>query len=202
MFDDVDLQFDIGKVDRRRLDILFIEPPPEPPTKKVLIWGGVEEDYFLYDDPTYVKQVLQYDQRVFVQERQLFETCISYDRSKALTLVDEELYQLTDDLLVTLLSQQQLNKLYSEVLYNSTVTEKGLVNAANMYNVRKYDERIDRIKLPDTDVAYSKQYRDMSIALEAGYTWPEFCALSGQEQSNLVMHTALKATLNYLEQRK
>lgn len=201
VFDNVDLEFDVGRLDRHKLDMLFIEPPPEPPTKKVTIWGGVEEDYLMYDDPTYIKLTNEYNRRIFAQERILFESVISYDKSKALTLVDEHLLRLTNNVLVILLTEDDMIRLYAEVLYNSTVTQLGMSNAANMYNVRKYDERVDNVRLPPSDITYSQQFRDMNIAIELGYTWSEFCAMSGQEQSNLVMYQALSAILNYLDKK-
>ncbi len=202
VFDDIPLVFDIGRVARHKLDHLFIKPKPLPPTRKVTIWGGVEEDEFVYDDPTYVDAIGKYRRSIYAEEQQLFNSAIMFDYAKALTVVDLELLALTDNMLVSLLSKDDINILYDEVMYNSTVTDRGLGNAFNMFNVRRYGEPIKQIKLPNNPVEYSIQFRDMSVAKELGYTWKEFSELSGQEQSDLVMYSTLSSLLTYLEANK
>lgn len=194
--------FDVSRVSRTELDSIFTEPLPIPPTKKVMIWGGVLEDSYLFDDPTYIEAMSNYNRIVYNKERELFYSAISYDKDVALSKVDRELYELTGDMLVSLLSDEQILELFELVMYQSTVTMKGLEKASNMFNVRKYDTPVYGIKFPDSEVSYSAQFRDRLVAKDLGYTWTEFCLLDGQEQSNLVMVYVTNSILHYLEENK
>jgi hypothetical protein len=70
------------------------------------------------------------------------------------------------------------------VQYNSTVTLRGIVEAAKAYNVRLRGKKVPVAVLGDGGKATANgEYNDRMVAQWAGYKWAEFCELTGPEQS-------------------
>lgn len=195
------VDFTVSRLDRRILDNVFSEKHPIPPTKKIVVWGGMLEDAYVYDDPTYLKELREYNSLVYMNERGLFLSAISYNQEDIFRIVDKELYSLTNDVLASALSEDQINTLFNEVLYLSTVTMSGIAKAYNMFRVTRFEDEITSIAMPPSDVQYSHIYRDRLVAKAQGYRWNEFCELSGQEQSSEVAVSDIQGILSYLKEK-
>lgn len=195
------ITFNITRISRSKLDRIFINKRPTPPTTTVVVFGDYEEESYLYTDPSYLEELRAYNSRVYSTEKSLFLNAISYDEDELLKIVDDELYALTGNLLLSALTDKQVYKLFDEVVYISTVTRRGINEAYNILNVTKYEDDITKIVLPVTNIKYSQVYRDMLVAKEANISWKDFCELSGFEQSMLVAFHNLQNILKYLEEK-
>lgn len=70
------------------------------------------------------------------------------------------------------------------IQYNSTVTLRGLVEAAKAYNVRYMGKKVPVAVLGGSHKATANsEYNDRLTAQWAGYKWGDFCTMSGPEQS-------------------
>lgn len=194
--------FKVSKVHRNIIDSIHDELKPTPPTELVEIWGGVEEEVYVYDNLTYLNELSAYNSSMYTKRRSVFLGAIDFNQDDISAIIDLELYALTNDVLLACLTTEEINKLFDTVLYLSTVSEEGLHKAFSMYAAEWRGTQVHTVKLPSTDIVYSQMYRDMSVAMSLGYKWKDFCLLSGQEQSNIIAFNQIQSTLEHLERRK
>ena len=193
--------FSVSKVHRSVFDSLLQADRPQPPTQMVDVWGGLEEAY-MYDDPSYINKLRVYNSEFYTKRHNLFLEAIDFDHDKIHSIMDKELYTLTNDVLLASLSSTQIYELFNTVEYLSTVTDKGIRRAFNMFDATWHGTKVHTIKLKKADINYTNLYRDMSVAHHMGYTWNDFCSMTGQEQSNVIALNQIRATLEHLERQQ
>ena len=88
------------------------------------------------------------------------------------------------------------------VFYESTVTQRGVDEAARSFGVTWYGNPVDPNKGPKSPAMYLSPYGDRRAAQDAGYKWSEFIELSGPEQSTEVAYHRLSNRLEWLMAHK
>ena len=84
------------------------------------------------------------------------------------------------------------------VLYNSTVTPRGLQEAERKLNVQWDNVRIKVAGGGEKRSRASDVFNSRKAALAAGMTWNEFCELTGPEQSDEMAFFILNSRLECL----
>lgn len=199
----------INRVHRAAIDkFLAAHPEPEPPSRKVEIWGGIEEDIPDYDDPTYQRHLsthrllLGNDQISLIApaikvvgEAKPIDTALL--NLLEISVVDEFVllrYSVLSDL-------HDLERVVESVLYNSTVTTVGVKEAQDAMNVLWMDREVTAYRQPSVPARFSAMFRDRKAAQFCGYSWSSFCELTGPEQSECVAFHLLSQTLEYLQSK-
>jgi len=198
----------LGRIDRRLIDRLKIKrESPRPPTRTVEVWGGIEEEIPVLNDPTYQAERMQYHLWLSKQQASVI--------ASAITILDEdevdwkELTELADlglvipspgvGFLTYLLSEQDRANVVELVLYQSTVTARGIEEAEKAYGVIWQERPIAAWRVPGAPTEFSREFEARRVARAYGYNWPGFCRLTGPEQSAEVAHFRLSNKLAWLE---
>jgi hypothetical protein len=199
----------INRVHRAAIDkFLAAHPEPEPPSVKVEIWGGVEEDVPDYKDEAYQRRVSTHRLLLGNDQISLIAPAIKVvgevkpiDRALLILLdietVDEHVtlrYGVLADL-------SDLEHVVEWVLYNSTVTALGVKEAQDAMNVLWMDREVTAYRPPSVPARFSALFRDRKAAQFCGYSWSSFCELTGPEQSECVAFHLLSQTLEYLQSK-
>lgn len=200
-----DLQLD--RIDRRILDKFAIKsPPPVPPIKEVEVWGGVTEKIEDKTDKTYLRQLLAY--RVGLVRDQFdilsgaINTSVDWQNSQKLfEFIDADICESTYKhwlWFVALDDREVFDNVVDEIFYLSTVTERGIKEAEEVFSVTWFGKSIDTFRIKATEARYTQLFEDREAARFALYTWDDFCDLPGYEQSAIVAQYRLKAKIDYL----
>lgn len=202
----------IERVDRRELDkFAAVYPAPRPPTRPMEVWGGATELVEDENDPDYVRAAVAYRVRLTKLQFDLLAsamTILDYDwqQDDALQeLVEMGIATLTKrDYLafVALGDQADLRRATDEVLYLSTVTERGIEEAEHSYDVSWYGQALSKFKIKTTAGRYSRMFEERKAAQYSHYSWDAFCDLPGCEQSAIVAFYRLDTRLAYLIERE
>ncbi len=172
-------------------DFEFNHPPPIPPLIEVPAFGGTElmEDF---DDESYLSELNEYSLATIFDRMGL-----------ASPYLDEfgELDEYASDIMereslpsMSAMTPTDRNLLLDQMWYVSTVTVRGLDEAARRFNVTWMDKLIipsrasDTGKLGEQPLKHSQYFYDYEAAVESGYMWNVFCGMTGQEQSGVVSH--------------
>lgn len=197
----------LGRIDRRLIDRLKTErEPPQPPTRMVEVWGGIKEEIPVFDDPDYQSKRMQYHLWLAKQRAGVI--------AEAVTVLDEdevdwtELTELADlglvipspsvGFLTYLLSEQDRANVVELVLYQSTVTERGITEAEAAFNVTWQELPVKAWRIPGTPGRVGSLFGDRQAALFGGYNWSAFCELAGLEQSAIVAFYKISRRLEWL----
>lgn len=196
----------INRVHRAAIDkFVAAHPEPVPPSIKVEIWGGVEEEIPNFDDPRYLLAMQEHLLRLGRDQLGLILPAIQV--VKAPTHVDRELLELlgvrelddASNLRFNILADDKdLEEVVRLVLYLSTVTEQGIVEAQQAMNVKWLDRDVTAWRVPSLPIEYNPLYRDRKAAQFCGYSWSSFCELTGPEQSENVAFYTLSQTVDFL----
>ncbi len=208
----------IGRIDRREIDRFTAERPvPEPPMRtaaelNIAVFGGIEDEELLpiWDDPKFVASVMEHRVRMFEEELNLV--------ASAITLLDEldpvavqpleeagllEPGNVADTLRYIVLEHKAEQAAVVEaVLYNSTVTPRGLSEAEAKLNVRWDDVRLKISGGGEKRAQASDVFNSRKAARNAELTWNEFCDLTGPEQSEEVAFFILDTKLAQLMMKR
>ncbi len=203
----------IGKVGRRYIDEAVAQfERPQPPRAStqdlgIEVFGGIEEDVYLYDDPGYLRALYAYYVELASHEFSILAKAITVEEVP--DDVIDELARLGlmrgGDEHAALLRYEVLSDnadwehVVGEVVYNSTVTERGITEASDRFNAQWRDEPLTRVSVPGAPARYSAEYEARVAARHGLLSWPEFCNLDGPEQSSQVAFYRHSMMLAWLE---
>jgi len=203
------VRLEVGRIARERLDAFSATHlPPVPPTRQMEVFGGEVEDVPILDDSAYQARLMDYyvslghDQiAAIVGAVQILD----WDEAQARAeLAELQAIGLGDggeaDLLryVILADIDDLAAVVNLVAYQSTVTDRGVQEAADAFAVTWTGKPVLALKVPSTPGRYSMVFEARTAAKYAGYTWEQFCALPGPEQSAVVAFHLLEQKLEWL----
>jgi len=201
------LRLEVGRIPRRDIDRFIAErPPPEPPTRKVKAFGDVEEDVPVLDDPGYQRALFDYYVRFGHDQVDLIAGAVEVLGDVPLVEL-EELRELGladgdghADLLrhIVLGNDDDLGAVVELVMYQSTVTERGITEAARAFNVTFAGQDVMSWGVPGTAGRYGALFEARKAAQFSRYNWHEFAELPGPEQSAAVAFYRLNARLEWL----
>jgi hypothetical protein len=164
--------------------------------------GGVIEQVPVYDDPAYTRALRQWRINVWRDSLSVIAGGLNFDIPEHANL--EALKQIgmgnatrADYLRFNVVSSDQ-EALVEAVYYLSTVTAQGIREAEARFGYTWRDK-----PLSAWTVGYSYGKRgalavDYRAAMRSRLPWPEFCALTGPEQSEIVAFWNLEDRLNWL----
>ena len=203
----------VGRIEREKIDSFNASnPEPEPPRKSaadlgIEVFGGIEETEFLtvLDDPEYLAALDDYHVSMAAKWLDLFASVVDFDFPAAeaddlaeMGIIDPD---SPADILDTLIirSREDTAELIAAILYNSTVTVRGLREASEKFNIRWRGKRLSALhKLSVTPVDGSDVFGARQAARANGISWLEFCKLTGPEQSDEVAFHLLDGRLEWL----
>jgi hypothetical protein len=199
------VRLEISRIPRRLIDEFVRDHPvPEPPMKPVEaeIFGGIKEEAPDPKDPEYLLEMRRYYMEVGHAQIDLIAGAVKI-LDEIGTVEELEFVGLSGnpaDLLRTVVfdNQDDLTNVVEEVFYQSTVTQRGIDEAAQMFGVTWYGNPVDLAKGPKSPAWYHGQFGDRKAAKEGGYNWREFIELTGPEQSAVVAHHRLNNRLDWL----
>lgn len=194
-------------VDRRRLDRIRLKrDEPIPPTRTVMVWGDVEEEIPVYDDPVYQSQQVEYHLWMAREEAAVFVDAITILNED--TIDWSELTELGGlglvipnekiGFLLYLVNDHDKANIIEHVLYNSTVTLRGIREAEQAYDITWYGQSVYAWRIPGTPGQVGDLFEARQAARFSGLTWDEFCDLSGPEQSAVWAFHRLSRRLEWL----
>ena len=197
----------IGRIPRQSIDqFLADHPQPEPPTKTVMAWGDVEEHVPVWDDPEYRMEMQAYYLQIGREQFDLITPALTIlpGREPDADLVEMQAAGIAgsspaDTLRYGVLVEDgDVTAVVAEVFYRSTVTQRGIDEAAAGYAATWMDKPVLASKLPELPAEYAQSYRDRVAARFCGYTWNGFCDLAGPEQSACVAFYLIEQRLGWL----
>ena len=203
------VRLEIGRIPRRAIDAFARDHlVPEPPMKQVdaPVFGDIVEEAPDLEDPEYLVEMRRYYLEVGYAQIDLI--------ADGVTILDEvgtpeelaflELSDEPSELLRTIIfdNRDDLTNVVEEVFYQSTVTQRGIEEAARTFGVTWYGQPVDLTKGPRSPAMYLSPFGDRKAAEAGGYNWREFIELTGPEQSAVVAHHRLSNRLDWLLSHK
>lgn len=204
----------VGRISRHIIDEFAAKnPQPEPPQMTVTIWPDIEEEVPNYDDPAYIAEYqswqIDFGYSLFDLIVDAVEIVDSAEMSAVTEIEELKSSGLSggDDksallFYVILADAEEMGNVVDLVLYNSTVTARGLMEAAEMYDVTWHGNRVPIAASPGGVGKASSIFCDRQAATAEGYKWREFCELPGPEQSAVVAFHRLNTRLNSLAMKR
>jgi hypothetical protein len=170
------------------------------------VFGDVEEDVPVLDDPAYQRELMRYYIRFGRDQVDLITPAVQIEGDEPLAELEElRALGLAEggghaDLLrhVVLGSDEDLGEVVGLVMYQSTVTERGITEAAQSFQVTWAGQDVMSWGVPGSQGQYGALFEARKAARFAGYSWTEFEALDGPEQSAAVAFYRLNARLEWL----
>jgi hypothetical protein len=195
-------------VDRRLIDRLRLNrEEPKPPVRIVEAWGDIEEEIPILDDPDYQAEMMTYHLWLAKEQATVIAGAVEpLDEGK----IDwTELFELGNlgleipdpkvGLLCYLLSDHDRANVVALVLYHSTVTARGVAEAERAFGVKWLHKPVVAWRVPSVPAELSLEFEARRVARLYGYSWPQFCELTGPEQSAVVCHHRISNKLAWLE---
>lgn len=200
----------IGRIPRARIDAFgATNPPPEPPTKTVEVWGGLPEKVPDTNDPDYQAALGRYYVEIGRENVKLIAPAvelIDVDLSEIAELGHAGVDSLDNQVAAFLrymVNDAEVQAIVEQALYNSTVTNRGLMEASQRYNVRWGGGLLTAFSvLGKSAGSYGAEFDARRAAQFNGTRWPEFCEMSGAEQSNVVAFFRLSNSLSWLQSKE
>lgn len=193
------MQLEIERIPRQTIDDFAISnPKPIPPLRKADVWGDPDAQIPDTKNPDYVRELAQYyieiacDSVELIADAVMFKNQSVIDEMKSAKLVKTETGIV--ELIRFGLEEQDQVAIVDCVMWQSTVTERGIERAAQAFNVT-WNDRLVTGAVRKGEVLQSGLFEDRTAAQWAHYKWHEFCALWGYEQSEVVAHRRIMATL-------
>jgi hypothetical protein len=201
------VRLEVGRVDRRELDAIYI-PVPVPPSRVVETWGGVKEEIPDRDDPDYRIKLFDYHLRLgreLLDALALGLTIIDTDLARERIDALEQVIGKQDDLATGLLrygiSDAERVQVVELLLYQSTVTQRGIDEAAERFGYKWRGKPLTTWHIPGSHGERGKLAVEWRAANRSGIPWTQFCDLPGPEQSQHVAFWMLEDKLMYLLQQ-
>lgn len=207
---------EVGRIPRQAID-RFIGDHPEPDVPKrpadelgVEVWADPHQLMDDLHDPGYVEAKAAWDEAFGQELFDLLVEAVSVPEG-----VKEEAEIELEDLLslallpsgskaslmsaVLLSSREDLEAIVDLVMYNSTVTVRGLVKAARLYGVHRDGKKVPVLEDGKGKVTANGAFGDRMAMVWYGMTdWETFCALPGPQQSEIVALYRYKVKLEEL----
>jgi len=202
----------IGRIPRQSIDRFVAEHrPPEPPMITVETWAGDVEEMPDHDAPEYQRAMGQYWLRMGKEHVALIADAVTVLSDTRLS----ELAELREVGLVTaesdsvadflryIVSDADTKEIVGVVLYNSTVTDRGLLEASVRFNVSWRGKRVSALSvLGDSPGRYGPEFEARRAAQFCGLPWRHFCKLGGPAQSSVVAFFRLNNSLAWLQSKR
>ena len=194
----------VGRIPRQHIDQFIAQhPEPEPPTRTAVelgidVFGDVDEQIPDHGNAEYLAAKAAWGEEFGTAMMGILAGAItiSDDTQAAALLEMEEMRALSllegggakpSLLLYTLLTDpRDLGAVVDEIFYNSTVTLRGLVEAAQAYGVYWRGNKVPVVTPPRGPAKANGIYSDRQAAQWSHYRWSDFCELPGNEQSAIV----------------
>lgn len=200
------VRLEITSIPRKDIDNFFQSHPyPEPPKREAIVIGGLKELVDDYDSPEYNKAVFAYNLKVAKEQMSLLVDGIKIldnwqEMPGFLELVQAGIakHKRQDFLTFYALNDNDISNVIDEIMYLSTVTERGIQEASKMFNVKWYSDDVMAWGVRNTPASFSSLFEQREAANYEHISWQEFTTLSGKEQSAIVAHRRLKMRLESL----
>jgi len=211
-------KLNVGRIPRQQIDAFIAEnPQPSPPVRKaadlgIEVWGDPEATVEWVDDPEFRVQSQRW-QLVFGRKMvDVFAGVVEAPQDvEALAFAElEEMNRAelaaggdrAEMLWSVLCDEGDMAEVVRLVLYESTVTVRGLLEAQRFYNVR-WNGKLVPVMAKDRRwlATANSVFGDRLAARKDGITWEEFCELSGPEQSKVVALYRLQDELTAIRTR-
>jgi hypothetical protein len=209
------VRLEVGKLPRQTIDRFVVARlPPEPPTREAEAFGGIVEEIPVLDDPAYLAQLQTYYTRLGDEQIDLVAGAVEVmeiPEREAVLIEMEDLCSIGlaegDDHAswlrhIVLASDKDLASVVELVFYHSIVTVRGIEEATRAFNVTWMGQPVTAWHVPRVPGRYSQQFEDRKVAQYCHYTWREFSALPGPEQSAEVAFYRLRLRLDWLMSQK
>ena len=172
-----------------------------------MAWGDVEEEIPILDDPAYRAEMMRYHLWLAKEQAAVISTAvepldegrIDWTELFELESLGLEIVDAHTGFLCYLLSDQDRATVTEQVLYQSTVTARGIAEAERAYAVKWLHKPVVAWRVPSVPAELSLEFEARQVARLYGYSWPQFCELTGPEQSAVVCHYRLSNKLAWLE---
>ena len=193
----------VGRVNRNDLDNIAIQEPA-PPMRSVETWGGIFEDVPIWDDPDYQRALFAYNVKLFGAQLLVIAQGLTFTlNEKAQRRVDAlkaiKPHQTEKILYLRYcLEDDTRARLLEGVLYLSTVTQRGIDEAVRRLNYTWRGTALQAWATGTIKASRGKLGVEMQAAIRSHIAWPDFCKLSGPDQSLYVAFWLLEEKLNYL----
>lgn len=203
----------VSGISRRVIDaFLLYRKKPTPPLKTVLAYKGFKEKVPDYEDPVYQEEYIHYVTAMAMDKFYIVISAVTFDinpleNEQFLKLIELGVADTTNEQtiksdflrFVVFEKTHDVVKVMEEILYLSTVTQKGIDEAGDLFDVTWLGKRVELFGVPGSKAKFSSQYEDREAAQEYHVKWNQFVDLTGQEQSAIVAHYRLKRRLAWLD---
>jgi len=199
------VRIEVGRVLRRFLDAIHI-PAPVPPSRVVETWGGLAEDVPDYQDAGYQAQLFEYRLAMWRAHLDIIVDVVNFQLPEAQCerLAALQAIGVGDgtpkSYLRYGLAQDDQNAIVALVLYQSTVTQRGIDEAAARFAYKWRGKPLLTWYVPSSHGERGQLALEWRAAIRSGLTWAQFCTLPGPEQSQHVAFWLLEDKLAYLLQ--
>jgi len=197
---------EIREIDRERIDAFQMHsPPPEPPVEEVEAFGGEIEKVERPNDPDYQAALGMWKLHMFIEELSLVADAVRIvaeppgEREAVADLLGRE--PDTEALLrfSVFVDDADRQRVIEDILYLSTVTRRGIEEAAWRFGVKWSGKPVLEYDLGRSPAKFLQRYADWSAAVACNYTWEQFCRLSGPKQSEIVAWWMTNNALTFLQ---
>ena len=182
-------------------------PAPEPPTIEVRVFGGVTEKVADLSNPDYLVAMTFYRLKMAQLEFDLVVRAVNivepdWELDSRITDLTSLGFRMTTKhsylRYVALAENDDLARVMGEVLYLSTVSDRGILEAQRAFGIQWQRIDLEKHRSPPGKLRASPLYQSRVAASSLGYTWEQFCELSGPEQSTLFTQYQCGLKIEYL----
>lgn len=209
----------VGRIPRHLIDALENRyPRPIPPMVKassigVEVWGDEDELVPHEKDRAYLADLYQWNvdigreqialiaQAVTIPEDTFAKAMVELEEMRSLSIVDDE--SVASALRYILLpSDEDTNAVVELVMYQSTVTLRGMAEAAERFGVTHRNRPVTLFGSGKTgDTFANQEFNDRIAAQWAHCDWRDFCELPGPEQSAIAALYRIKSRIERMAMR-
>jgi len=181
---------------------------PEPPTKMVQVFGGSVEHVPDTDNPAYQSDLALYYLNMADSELDVLAGGITVleparwendPRIEEIQSLGIPVKTITDYLRYIALTNEDMQAVAEKILYMSTVTRQGIEDAEARLKIEWGNAPLDRYRDPPSQLKASLLFTSREAAREYGYTWQQFCELTGPEQSAVVAQYQCSSKIQWLQ---
>lgn len=201
----------IGRIPRQVIDRFVAEHPcPEPPMIAVETWAGDEEEVPNYEAPEYQQEMGQYWLELGKGHVVLIADAVTLpgnvDFSELAELMTFGLGSAgspTGNFLRYMATDNDVQAIVGQVLYNSTVTDRAMLEASARYNVTWHSRQLSALTVfGKSPGRYGVEFEARRAAQFSRMGWGCFCKLDGPEQSAVVAFFRLSNSLAWLQSKR
>jgi len=210
----------VGCIPRQHIDqFIARHPEPEPPTRTaaelgIEVFGDVDERIPDHGNAEYLAAKAAWGEEfgtammsilagaITIAEDTQAAALLELEEMRALSLIEGDGAKPSLLLYTLLTDPRDLGAVVDQIFYNSTVTLRGLVEAAQAYGIRWRGSKVPVVTPPRGPAKANGIYSDRQAAQWAHYRWHDFCELSGSEQSAIVALHRYTIKLDNMAQRE